>query len=207
MADALLVPLLAGDDRCKALADLAARMTSLNLSPVLTNLVDACDPSVLPYLADQFHVMGNEGWRWCETDAQRRDLIKRSIELHRFKGTPWSIKHAFVALGFSIKLGERPEGAHWAEFDAEIDVSARGATPDMYDLADGLLEEWKPARCHLRKLSLVVGATGHLHLGAALISGEHTTVYPFQVWGRETAGPLRFACALHGAEVTTIFPQ
>jgi P2-related tail formation protein len=35
------------------------------------------------------------------TDAAERALLKNAIPLHRFRGTPWSIKNALVSLGWT----------------------------------------------------------------------------------------------------------
>ena len=65
-------PVLAVDSRFGPLAQLSERLTGLDVSRVLVNLVDLVEPAVLPFLADQFHVMGHHGWAAATTDESRR---------------------------------------------------------------------------------------------------------------------------------------
>lgn len=90
--DDLLQPSLRGDVRMEALARLAARISALPVSTPLVNLFDLVDASALPALGEQFHILGVEGWNLAGTEAARRALLKRAIELHRHKGTPWAVR-------------------------------------------------------------------------------------------------------------------
>jgi len=76
------------------------RLKALDLTVLLMNMFDTCLEGALPLLANQFHVMGVEGWKFCTTTAQKRDLIKSSIAVHKIKGTPYSIKRALEIVGF-----------------------------------------------------------------------------------------------------------
>lgn len=68
--------------------------------------MDTVKPDLLPLLAEQFHIDGDEGWLLTQTEQQRRDLIKQSIELHRHKGTPWALREVFRILGVTVELEE-----------------------------------------------------------------------------------------------------
>ena len=92
--DELLQPSLQGDGRMENLARLIARLSALPVSVSIVNLFDRVDASALASLAEQFHVMGDEGWNLAGTESARRALLKRAIELHRHKGTPWAVRTA-----------------------------------------------------------------------------------------------------------------
>lgn len=87
MADALIQPSLAQDPNVVALAALAERITRLDVSPVITHDIDRVPASVLPHLADQFHMRHTVAWRRAQTDAERRGLVKAAISRHQIKGT------------------------------------------------------------------------------------------------------------------------
>lgn len=71
-------------------------------------LIDQVNADALYPLAQQFDVLGYKGWFLAFTEEQRRALIRRAIELHRYKGTPWSVKEAIKQLGFEdVQLIER----------------------------------------------------------------------------------------------------
>ena len=65
-------------------------------------LVVTCAPSIHPYFADQFDVDGWKGFDVAEYEEQLRDLIKQSIALHKFMGTPWAIREACRTVGYPI---------------------------------------------------------------------------------------------------------
>lgn len=70
------------------------------LETLMVLLVDLVHPSALPWLAEQFAVTGDRGWRLAQTEQQQRELIKNAIALYRTRGTPYSIREALRALGF-----------------------------------------------------------------------------------------------------------
>jgi hypothetical protein len=164
-----LPPALAGDERFALLCKLLwEQYGSLDIEKILVCLVDIVPEAMLPHLGDQFHIMGNEGWNLTSTVAQRRALIKRSIELHRTKGTPWAIKEALRALGFTdLQIVEHlPENDydgslaydggntygdfHWAQFRVDLNADdMRALTADDIARIVGAITEWKPARSHL----------------------------------------------------------
>lgn len=125
MADFQLPPALAGDERFAALCELLqGAYDDLDLSAMLVYLVDQVKPAVLSHLAEQFSLTDELSWSLASTDATRRGLVKRSIELHRYKGTPWAIKQALAAIGYPVL-----ELVEQAEYHREW-VSAGGRTLD-----------------------------------------------------------------------------
>lgn len=106
-SDILLQPSLRGDARMEALARLIARLSALPVTVPLVNLVDLVDASALASLGEQFHVMGTEGWNLAGTEEARRALLKRAIELHRRKGTPWAVRNALeTVLARDVRIRE-----------------------------------------------------------------------------------------------------
>ena len=207
--DLLLVPPLARDARSQALAQLAARLSDLDLSPLLVYLVDAVPPSALPLLGEQFHVMGYEGWDLAESAPARRRLIKRAIELHRYKGTPWAIKQALATLGFTgVALQERLPGTHWAEFEVEVDVTNRPVSAVTYTQIEQVINAYKPVRCHLRRLTLRLTTPCTAHVGAATLSGETITLYPHQLTQLDAFPPRLYSgIGLHSWETIAVYPH
>ncbi|HOI51118.1 MAG TPA: phage tail protein I [Azonexus sp.] len=168
---------LALDPRFGPLAKLAVDAHHADLSKLLIYLIDLVDEQAIPHLAEQFHVVGEEGWLLATTDQARRELIKRSIEVHRHKGTPWAIERLLESVGARAELRE------WWEMDPpgvphtfEIDVYAgslpvTGNSPLLGEVATkrmaDLINSVKPVRSHY---TLRVGASyiGSLAQGAAL---------------------------------------
>ena len=96
-----LPPPLEGDISLRTLGRLAGRLDNIDLSVLMVFLVDIVDSSALPWLGEQFSLSG-DGWELAESDDVRRMLIKAAIELHRYKGTPWSIREVIRRFGFGV---------------------------------------------------------------------------------------------------------
>ncbi len=93
---------IADKDHVSALDRMVAkRFEDLDLSVLLIYLINTVPAAALPYLGEQFDVMGYKGWKYADTEQKKRDLIKKSIELHRYKGTPWSIKESLKIIGIN----------------------------------------------------------------------------------------------------------
>ncbi|BAN99822.1 hypothetical protein E05_50560 [Plautia stali symbiont] len=98
--NSLLPPLLAAEKHFQALAAQAAWLQQIDLTPLLVYLLDMTEASALPWLAEQLALTGVNGWSLAESDDARRAMLKSAITLHRYKGTPWSIRAMIRALGF-----------------------------------------------------------------------------------------------------------
>lgn len=102
MANAMTLPLppaLANDARFKVLGQIALEAFQIDLTPLMVYLVDAVDVSVLPFLAEQFSLIG-DGWEFAPTEAAQRAMLRAAIEIHQHKGTPWSIKQMLALIGY-----------------------------------------------------------------------------------------------------------
>ena len=81
------------DEICKE------RFKGIDLNVLLVSIIDNVPSDALPHLAEQYHVTGNEGWLQCRNDDEKRDLIKRAIEVHRYKGTKYALRKIFDMFG------------------------------------------------------------------------------------------------------------
>lgn len=185
--DNLLQPPLQGDARMEALARLIARLSALPVETPLVNLFDLVDASALASLGEQFHVMGVEGWNLAATEAARRSLLKKAIEMHRHKGTPWAVEEALRATGFAGAevreggglcahdaelahngAGTYASGNRWAVFDIEINLGeSAGIDAAGRARIRETVNAWKNARSHLRALSWRTAAEDTLAVSEA----------------------------------------
>ena len=146
----------------------AARMEAIDISPVLINLIDTVPAAALPYLAEQFDVLGFKGYKFAATETDKRELIKRAIDLHRYKGTPYAIKESLKSIGINnaqilegvfhftynglyVYDGSSSYGEiQWPSFRVLVDASSFSLV-DMALYRDIiiLIEEYKNVRSHL----------------------------------------------------------
>jgi phage tail P2-like protein len=147
---------------------IAARFNAIPVDRVLIYLIDLVHANALPVLAEQFDLLGWKGYRLAETEAEKRALIKRAIELQRTKGTPFAVKRALATIGYdntelieqagrkyngqSQYDGTTQYGGHnWARFSIIFDIgNDQGITPDQKTALIALVNEYKNARSHLK---------------------------------------------------------
>ncbi len=131
-------------------------LAEVDLGKLLVYIVDTVDASALPFLAEQFDVLGYKGLKLATTEADQRTIIKRSIELHRYKGTKWAIKEALKSIGFAEVEVVETGYDHWAKFGLRITSSGLQLTAQsFYDLIQMVLE-YKRAVCILEDVSMVL---------------------------------------------------
>jgi P2-related tail formation protein len=153
------------------------RFAALEVEKVLVYLIETVDVDALLSLAEQFDLLGYKGWRLATSERERRDLIKRAIELHRYKGTPFAIKQAIRSLGYpDVGIEEhianlyngkiRYDGSNtygsgtWATFRVVFDLgNDKGVTQSQTDELVALIQEYKNARSRLVGLSYVANMT------------------------------------------------
>jgi P2-related tail formation protein len=108
--------------------------------------------------------------RQSEVIAAQRALIKMAIQLHRFRGTPWSIKTALATLGWaSVSIAEGqdswggsqyPANEGWAVFRVMIQLQdGQTIDPGSPDVATAAIKFFKPARSLLDSLLFVLPPT------------------------------------------------
>ena len=210
MADALLLPPpLAGDERFQALGQLAARISDMDLSPLLVYLVDTVNASALPNLAEQLHILG-EGWQFARDDDERRRLLKRAIELHRYKGTRWAIQQVLETLALSGQISEWFQyGGQPYYFKINVDLSTRGIDEATFDALVALITEYKNVRSHLELLTLSLTNVSQMPaIAAATLCGELATVYPYELTEINQVSQVpSFGIGHWSVETGRVYPQ
>lgn len=165
MAKRVIASAVDSNDLMRAFHDLVAeRWDNWDLTPFLVYLVDTCDPSALPYLAEQFDVSGVSGFEVAENEEQQRGLIKKSIALHKYMGTPWAVKEACNAVGFTVMElvegvtapGKEPAATDWAQFKVVIEIpDTRSVNEYQLRKLKMFIEIYKNARSHLIGIDFV----------------------------------------------------
>ena len=155
----------------KALDTMAAnRLQGLPLAPMLVYHLDSVPASALPDLADQFGMMGYAGWVLCDTEAQKRALLKRAFEFKSHHGTPWVIRQLMEIIGYSDtriieRVGQNYDGSY--QHDGAINYGGGDIfmfrviltvpvgftlTTDIENKTEGVINYWKPARAKLTEV-------------------------------------------------------
>lgn len=132
------------------------RFSEIELDKLLVYLIDTVDKSAIPYLAQQFDVLGYKGFRLAHTEADQREIIKKSIELHRFKGTLWAVEEALKAIGYGDVLIEEHVSGHWANFRIHVDIGTHPVNVQEIEDVVKMVKEYKNTRSHLVDLTYAI---------------------------------------------------
>ncbi|SHN45954.1 phage tail protein [Chitinophaga sp. CF418] len=131
-------------------------LADIDLGKLLIYIIDTVDASLLPALAEQFDVLGYKGFKLAQTEFDQRQIIKRAIELHKYKGTEWAIKEALKSIGFAdielIKTGYD----HWAKFGIRITNEALQLTDNAFFDITQMVKEYKRAVCVLEEIRVTI---------------------------------------------------
>ena len=187
MANLQYPAIIEKDGKFTALADLSKRLNSLDKSQIITGFVDLVPSRFLALLAEKWSVTGHDGWLLAESDEAKRKLIKRAVELHRYKGTPWAMREIIRQLGFGEVdiieglFDKRHDGSFtrdgtyyhgdrskWAYYRV---ILQKAITNDQADLLRKTLRVFAPARCVLASLDYRTVALRHN--GKALRNGQY----------------------------------
>lgn len=143
------------DISSKVFDELFSRFQDLNTDALLVYLIDSVDESALVHLADQFHIMGNEGWLQAKTEVERREIIKKAIELHRYKGTKYALIKVLNSLNINGNIEE------WFEYDGDpyhfkIDIFLQNYTYNekVFESLKKMIDEYKNVRSVLEEISI-----------------------------------------------------
>jgi phage tail P2-like protein len=158
------------------------RFSKIELDVLIVAVIDNLPPDALPHLAEQYHVTGNEGWLQCRNDDERRDLIKRSIEIHRYKGTKYALKRVLDMFGLEGKVNEWFEyGGSPFEFTVDLEFVSKGLDMELVEKLEDRINEYKNVRSKLSGLHISVSNKLKNHkYKSACLTGEITTIYPFE---------------------------
>lgn len=201
MADNTL-PSSLNQDHIKVYEDIyAQKLSEIDISVIMTYIIDLAPENVLYYLAGQWDVLGAKGWRFADTLQKKRDLVRNAIRLNKIIGTPRAIIDALNALGFpDVTVQEHLVGAiydgtytyngainynqgyHWAYFRVIIGVNnLLSLTGQMYLDIREIVEVWKNLRSWLEGLYMLADGEEQ----AAMIDELNLTVGGSHVFSPE----------------------
>ncbi|MFD1805555.1 phage tail protein [Pasteurella oralis] len=150
------------DAKYKALAELGKKLPHFKLSPIMTTLVELLDDRFIEVLAEKWSATGYDGLFLAHTQESKKGLIKKSVELHRHKGTAWSVREVIRQLGFGeVEIDEGlknrdysantfvnqiPQDERWAYYGIQL---SKPVTNEQALEIHKILRNFTPARCLL----------------------------------------------------------
>jgi phage tail P2-like protein len=135
------------------------RLEKFEVEKLLIYVIDTVDASALPLLAAQFDVLGYKGIRLAKTEEQQREVIKRAIELKRYKGTVWAVEEALKSIGYpdAVLVEHVSSGVNgWATFRIELNAGDHIVSADAIEEITKMVNEFKNTRSHLVDLTYTI---------------------------------------------------
>lgn len=187
MALTNLAPSIANNPNLTALANAFDACVSHSTQTLMPMLVEACPSDYLPFLAQNLNLTNDPIWQLCESDEQRRNCLRNSVDYHRKKGTLDAVKLVLSLLGQAnarIELNPNKQSRNGAMLRNEQYLHGITATswaqwrvflsnPITIDQAKLLymaLITISPARCQL--ISIDYSQAYHRHNAAISRNGD-----------------------------------
>lgn len=153
------------------------RFGNLNLDAVLVSIIDYVPSDVLPHLAEQYHITGNEGWLQALSESEKRNLIKSAIKMHRYKGTKYAIEEIFNTLNIVGNVKEWFNyGGKPYYFKVILQIFNRSINEETETKLRALIDEYKNERSWLEQIEFFLSSLGKEYLYSATIQKETITV-------------------------------
>lgn len=170
-----LLPKNLQDTSFLALEECAKEALAVDTKAFMTSVVDFLPDAILMELARQFHII-DEGWSDCKTRAERVALIKKSVTLHKRKGTKGCIEDFFEAMEAKCRF--------WRDYNGiphhfMIDVDYIDKAVDVNEVVSEIkknIDKYKQLRAKLDEINFSFGVQKSINTASALCAGEIITV-------------------------------
>jgi len=211
MIKQLLPPSLAQDENIQALTTaldkelekIEAQIINVLILPRIDQIEDE---ELLDLLAWQFHI---EGYELAQNIEEKRNLIKRAIELHRYKGTKYAIKRVLEALGLEGRVQEWFEyNGQPYHFKVEINLLDVGLSEETLNNLENLINQYKNVRSWLESITAYLTTRNKRPaVGLQTLTGEYVTIYPYSISElSQNVQVPSMAVGMHSGEITTVYP-
>lgn len=170
----------------------------------LTGGLRELEEPLLDLLAWQLHV---DNYEIARTYAEKLEMVKTAIAVHRKKGTPWAVETAVTAALGNI----RATVTEWFEyggapylFRVRLDVTDVGLDDERRSSVLELVETWKNTRSWLDAIETSASVGLGLRYGVADVARTHAHVYGYMAASKAPDSIFRTALALSGRNMSVL---
>lgn len=153
------------------------RFSQMEIEKVLVSIIDNLPSDALPHLAEQYHITGNEGWLQALSETEKRNLIKSSIKMHRYKGTKYALEEIFKTLNIVGNIEEwfNYNGAPY-HFKVILQIFNRSINEETELKLRALINEYKNERSWLEEIQFHLSTLANIYSYVATIEEQTITV-------------------------------
>jgi len=141
---------------------------------------DTCPADLLPWLA---WAMSVDEWDTNWTEAQKRAVIKASIQVHMYKGTIGAVEEAAAAISTDVRVQEwfnqQPAGDEYT-FKLLVDSEQVGLTEAGMTKLLRVVDTTKNLRSHLDGVTVNMTTRATLNVASAILVGHEITLHKFE---------------------------
>ena len=153
------------------------RFSKLDLECLWISIIDNVPADALPHLAEQYHITGNEGWLQALSETEKRNLIKSSIKMHRYKGTKFAIEEIFKTLNIVGNVEEWFKyGGQPYYFKVILQIFNRSINEETENKLIALINEYKNERSWLEEIQFHLTSKSNMYAYSALVEEQTITV-------------------------------
>lgn len=174
---ASLLPKNIQDESNLALEKCAAKALDIEIAPLMIYIIDRVDARLLPLIAENFHITGDEGWNFCTTEKEKRELLKAAIPLHQYKGTKYAVLRVLEVLNLEGSLEQ------WFEYDGIphhfrviIKVFDKSINEETEKKLIRLITIFKNKRAILDKIEMYLTTKVKIRFYPRMLMGEVITI-------------------------------
>lgn len=161
----------------------AIRKGKPDLTPIAKLMnPETCPAHLLGWLAWAFSV---DVWEATWSEAMKREVIKRSIAIHRIKGTAGAVRRALSTIGFRTDIfewfehGADPHTFRIDAFGDDIFAAGLQISAELVDMVTLLIENVKPVRAHFTlRIGEKKGGAVTLRTGSLQRAEDHRHITP-----------------------------
>ena len=177
MADERLIPQSIRDNHYLAVNETLDKSLDYDMSKVLVSIPALAPESALPFLAKERHVSGSEGWDLAQTKEEKIALLENAFELHRYKGTPYSLKTVLEVLNLEGQIINAWDySGEPYHFKLEIDATGKIFDNELHNKLIALVNENKNERSKLDQLNITEITPSLLNFAVVITSGSESEI-------------------------------
>jgi phage tail P2-like protein len=193
---------------------LMAQLTNKDKQDAVKKIISLWDPlncplSHLSWLAWALSItLWNDAW----PEHIKRKVVQNSFEVHRYKGTPYSVQKALNNLNIQAQINEWWESElnennqrQPGTFNVDVFISEQGIDLPLLQQTHEVIKHHKRASAHYN-LTMNLSNKTQLNMASTSISSLSATVYPFYAGELKSVDQFLIASAAVSLNQITILP-
>ncbi len=173
-----LLPIALQDKNNLVLEECIKAEFNIDIKKLIVTPVQNADESLLPHLAKQEHVLGDEGWNLATTKEEKQNLIISSFEKHSKKGSIPSIIAALKNIKIEAKISEFWEySGRPSHFKVEfLNIYKQGLNKNFENQLIAMINAYKPATRILDYINYFLCSKSHIYISTHIKTLEKTVI-------------------------------